>query len=71
MSDQFQHKGYEIEVDEDHPEGPLVKIGDRTVPVHRIGKRFVVSELPYTEAENLSDLAKELVEQSRDIVTNE
>lgn len=48
-----------------------MKIGDKTISVHKFGNRFVVAELPYIEAENLGDLAKELVEQSRDFVTNE
>ena len=71
MREQFEHKGHTVEVDQDHLEGPLMKIGDKTVPVHKVGNRFIVAELPYIEAENLGDLAKELVEQSRDFVTNE
>ena len=71
MSEHFEHKGYPVEVDEDHPEGPLMKIGDKTVPVQKLGDRFVVPELPYIEAENLGDLAKELVDQSREFVTKE
>ena len=71
MSEQFEYKGYPVEVDQDRPEGPLMKIGDKTVLVQKVGTRFVVPELPYTEVENLGDLAKELVDQSRDFVTNE
>ena len=65
MSEEFEHKGHTVEVDQDHPEGPLMKIGDKTVLVQKVGNRYVVAELPYTEAENLGDLARELVEQSR------
>ena len=46
MSEQFEFKGYPIEVDQDHPDGPLMKIGNKTVFVQKVGTRFVVPEPP-------------------------
>ena len=71
MSEQFEYKGFLVEVDQDHPEGPLMKVGDKKVPVQKIGTQYVVAELPYSAAETLSDLVKELVNQSREFVTSE
>ena len=71
MADQFEHKGHRVDIDIDVPEGPRVRIDGKDVPVKRIGAKFLAPELPYLEAENIRDLAKAVVEQSRRFETHE
>ncbi len=71
MAHRFEHKGFQVEIDPDREGGPRMRIADSEIPVRRIGNQFITPLLPYVKAEDLTDLARAVVEQSRDFETHE